>query len=1355
MLQNNKIILILLFITNVLIANNTVHLRDGSSIDLIDGSKVTNTPYGFYIHSFGKSSIKAFDKIDISQYPDKKLFVGYGTFDKKDENCRYLDVPSNASINVEFESISTLGNKTYAASRNRMSYTQCKALVTKYSGFVYTPPSSSNYSAVLSRIYNIGDGGIAKDIWIGYSKIDCDANYMNDEGLEQRYSNYRYKHEMCSPATQYSYKTANSKFWYRSGSTDLHYCPIVINSPDYLRPIKTCAPWIRVEKTWKIKKNDGVFEFDGRKYDYRYMKYIIDYPEDKTICVKANPDASIGDSFDFTCNSYDDIKASPACIEDITLPQCHVNMCTGYAENTCVKTDSFVPFKDYDIGYISLDGVEKKVKVKDNKIINVYVCPPPPLVSKDCLKKEVVSVFPEECPNSKCGELASCLKGDVQTPEECLSEFPCEKNYGSVDNVIYNSEGIATALGGVCKDGISEIQATIKRKNSEKKICTEYNLIEETNTTKRSCVTLANKSEKIVSTSITKEDIYKSDPRCIRINNIDEARPNIKTIFNYTTEGFFKTSIQKAYIDGTSENNELNSTQYLLAASSLFLKPYTKDFELKPASEEDESQLFCQSTFADNWYKFRYQALQNATIKGYVYNKNGEATRNIKVYSSYSSILHSIADDFGANESSVNWGVAVFNENIKMVDYKSFNIKSSPNSAIDMTNFLNSLTQNTLVAIHTFDNPKTNVYDNNNLKVALSNFGADTTILSNLKTTSAYLLVGKKGSSRLSEKVSSIINANVSSSINIPINIPIALAVSDNSSCVTNSNFLQMEEFEPAYTDYNFNDIGVTVSDVNNKKYCFLGGNLIQGDSVVSSITNNSGTDLYYQFTSNVGSNCEKYKSCLTGEIIPASICKIHVSNETQEAPESNTTITSQTGQVTTLTSYKGSFVSEFNGYKDIFAVQEYTEGSFGYVSNYFFKLPKNNIVLLDEKEISPIVGQTPLTYDALYDYDNGQHTEITKNRTPTQFKGSYSGLIATTTFMGDNGVSGNLLVSGGAIAGVASIFTGGVFTSGLLVVMMFMGTQKWGWYDSTYKIYQEIKPSTKYVENIYGYDPRIIENKLLTWSREDAHSGTLKKSDYEQFRDSVISLKKNYFINMGFSDTMVHQKMTSSSEKNIIGWQSVNWYDFSAKKGKRSVSFGQKVDIDKQMNTIFMGAVNMLSIVVPYKGKYEIIAYDKNDNILATKTVQEQNFISNTRTDSGNIAQTYAKVQMATADNFNIATSQNRDLSNGSCLSSDFVEWGGGVSGAYYEKGVPDLGEGNNNCLKSNDNYVKEHAAVKITVRATDSVKPFTIKLLKPLPFPNRIVLVNLMQLENRIYECWEGLVPCTVGKDTNQTVK
>ena len=1198
MLQNSLLVLIF-FISSLLYgAENTLHDRSISNVNLISGSKITNIPYGFYINGFQKSSIEAFKNVDLAQYPNKKLFVGYGIYDIDDKNCRYLDVPSNSNFLQYVKNVKKLGNNTYGVSFSRMTFSQCKALASRFSGYVYTPRNPSEYQAVTDALNNTIGGEAAKDFWVGYSRRDCSSPYVNDEGYSQSYVKFRFKNEICSSTNRLTFTNARSKLWMRTGDTDEHYCPVVIHSPDYLRPIKYCAPWWRVERSWKLKNTEDLYKLNGRTYDYRYAKYIIDYPKDVTICTETNTlnanDVNNG-RFQFTCRAYDDIKASAACIESITLPQCHVNECQGYAENTCVKVDQIKPFKNYDVGYIIKDGVETKVKTKDNKLINVYDCPAPNPPASNCLKKEIVSVLPVECPNSQCAELADCFKDKTILNKECLTKYKCEKNYGSVDNVIYRN-GSAYGLGGVCSDG-SQVTALIERKSSIKRKCLRYNEIIDTNTTTKKCTSTANSIQRTVDISITGKDVYENNPRCIRINNIGEARPNVKTVFKYETKGFFKTAINKAFIDGENQRSDIDIiSSYLLSATSIKLTKKETSIKQPIPDASDLKNNYCANNFSNSWYAKRGGIFDTIPIKGIVYNKDRSSVKAPQV-----------------------------------------------------------------------------LYVSNGI-----------------------------------------------------------------SSCSADSLRLGLNRYDPSYNDYNFADIGVSKVDIQNKKYCLMGGNAILGDNMVSSIENRGTPDLFYNFLSSANSNCDVIANCLSGVVKSVNNCKVEVKGSSNVVALDIAYPTINAPKESVITTSSGSFKSDFNGYKDIFSVQEYVDGDFGYVSNYLFKLPLNNIVALNNREISPIIQQLPVISKQFYDYDTQVHTQSTKNRSPDNHSGSYYGVEGVTAKIGD-------ALGSSTIADLAYIASGVG-----LIMLIFGGVHHFGWYDTTYTLYQRLDvPTFKHVDNVYGYDPRIIKNGVLLWDNVDLHSGTMESGGYERFVSNSVDIKKTKYINYGYSSAVIQSKLLNNVDKNWnIGYEGIKWYRFSDKRTRSSKAIATAVQVSKPVNTIYMGAVNNVSIVVPYAGDYEVKAYDKSGDILGTVLVEEQDFVKNTTATSGNIAQTYAKVQFAMADNFNIAPGQDKQRMNGSCLSSNFVEWGGGVSGVYYEEGVPDLGSGNNNCKKSNDVYVKEHSAVKLTVKPLDSHDAFTINLVKPLPFANRIFFVNMMNLENRKYQCFDNLNPCTISK-------
>lgn len=1333
-----SIIAILFFSNNILLASDiTAFGREGTSIDLTKGSQPTDLPFGYYISEFSKSSIKGYDQIDLSDWENKKLLIGYGTYDIKDENCRYLDVPSNSSFEVDFDNITVLDNKTYGISRQKMTYSQCLSKAAQYSGYIFTPKDASTGGTVNRTL------GREKSMWVGYSKQTCESDYKNNEGFAQSYENFIYPVEYCTDENKFTYKLENSTEWLRTSENDRHYCPIQINSPDYLRPVKFCMPWWRVERTWKLNKNDDLFEFNGKTYDMRYAQYIIDYPKDEVICTKmdtnrvisglfkstirakvggvykdvsvacfaneivgttdlnttfkasctpetastrygyfenpvsctnATSNDSIGvanckqvkSNYVQTCNTFYDIKASPTCLENINQEVCRVNQCQGYIQDVCKKVSSYTPYKDYDVGYIMVDGIETKVKTKEKKEIHTYHCPQPSPSSKHCLETEKVIVFPAHCPGTFCDELSTCLREDNIDATECMKKFPCEKSYGSVDNIIRDSSGNAIALGGNCSDG-SSIEARIEVLQREKSVCKKFSenisFLEEY----KSCISMSSKSYKTVSTSIIGDDEYSLDDRCIRINNLEESRPSIESVFKYTTEGYFKTNIKKAYIDGEEENEEAESGEYLLNASQRVLVDVKSPENSEPVIVEDTlGSSFCAANYSSSWMKSRFEELG--------------------------------AGDPEDPEEPVG----------KLKDIIGFLPQKNSGGNIYKCK------QGGVVVSDKCELPASEVIT-----------GGQTTY--NCNNYDGYSLDANDNKKCISEPY---------------YNYPFIAVSSNKATCDTYKTLLGLTKNTNGrvfYQDYNFSSIGVSQNDVENNNLCIIGGNKTAEDSLLEYIKvlpNNSGIEYKYSASMNQ-LECNSRAACFSGEAL--SNCHIIVNDETMYRDEP---ADFEATKVTTtkLEKKEGSFVGNINGYTDIFAVQEYLDGEFGYYSNYTSKLPLHNIVKLDEREISPIIEQAGILYPIKYDWYQKQLTQTTKNRNPDGAKGSGSGLYSIRKDFTAGGLASQ---TGVPLLLYSHMLILDPLYLTLTIVSLFSSPQKWGQYESDWRLYEYLMPGDKYVPNVYGYDPRILKDGILLHSEEHLRSGTMKKDNYSNFRTSTINNKKSYFDYLGYDSNSINEKMISSNEKNAIGWASIKWYKPSGKKTRTSIEGLSTTDLYKRISTVYMGAVNSLSIVVPYKGDYEVKAYDKNDNLLASITVQEQNFISGTNSTTGNLAHTYAKVQMALANDFNIAPEQNKELEKGSCLSSNFVEWGGGVSGAYYEEGLPDLGMGSD-CFKSNDNYVKEHSAVKVTVRATNSDKAFVIKLKKPMPYPNRIVLVNLMQLENRKYECWDNVEQC-----------
>jgi hypothetical protein len=1211
-------------------------------------------PYGYFISQFGKSSIKGYDGVDLSNYKDKRLLIGYGTYDIKDENCRYLDVNSSTHFDRDFQKRFVFDNQTFAISREPMSFNDCLELVARYNGYIFTP------SRVSQAIYLRDKFGYEEDIWLGYRRENCSTIYKNHEDYEQSYENFAYPFEVCSDSKLNSYMPKDSLSWLRTDSSYNFYCPIKINSPDYRRPIKACLPWWRVERSWKIDKDSEFFEFDGQKIDLRYAQYVIDYPKEAFICTEFednNSSEAIEIEYEVSCKTYDSINISPTCIEDINQDICRVNECKGYLEDSCQKIDTFSPYKDYEKGVIYLDGQEKYVKAKQNIEQHIYKCSRAKKESS-CLKKEQVIVIPAHCPGSECDELSHCLKNSSKSASECIEEYPCEKSYGSVDNLEVVG-GTTVGLRGKCSSG-EEVVAPINQTSKLTKVCKEHDKKIVTTTKTKSCIFTADHVDMNLSVSITEDDRYLLDDRCVRMNNIEESRPSVESIFSYENRGFFKTSISKVYIDKSSDEYDTNSSiEYLLNYSKLELEEYS--LSKSSSVSEDDTKSFCDATFSDGWLKNR------------LYSLHPEASPSV---SSVVGFLHkksSSAEQKCRDGATLNLGRCQ-----RETPACSANYNSGSDKCIDSSN------RDVGFSCGDYESRENNIcYE---------------------EPWYAYDFIALSSSKSSCDSYASILG-------------------------LYNTNARVF------FDDYDFASLGITPEQINNKTYCIAGGDALAEDAMIRYIKKDD-AEVNYYFEDNT--RCSDYAKCLGGEKRGSSGCHILVDdNRVQEDPIAQSITEYSANEAITYSESNGSFVGEINGYSDIYAIEEYVDGDFGYISNYLFELPKNNVVKLSDKEISPIIEHGFVLYDLLYDNSVAQNTEVTKNKSPTNRKTDASGLKVVTTYIGDGKV-------------LDSEFMSSLVEIVLAPFMSLVGSsQRWGWYDSSYQIYQKIESDMKYVPNVYGYDPRVIEHTNMVWDRESIHGGTFPKPDYLNFRSNIINSKKSRFALMGFDKDVINDKLISSNEKNSLGWAgAIKWYKPSGREKEHSPHNQSETVIVKPVNTIYMGAVNSLAIVVPYKGSYELKAYDKNDNLLASKVVSQNDFLKNIPTTSGNIAHDYAKVYFATSLNFNIANNQNRDLDSGSCLGSSFVEWGGGVSGAYYEQGVPDIGEGKaSDCLKSDDAYVKSHSATQITLRATNSTSEFVIPLKKPMPYPNRVVLIGMQKEERREYRCWKEIEQCEVN--------
>lgn len=462
-------------------------------------------------------------------------------------------------------------------------------------------------------------------------------------------------------------------------------------------------------------------------------------------------------------------------------------------------------------------------------------------------------------------------------------------------------------------------------------------------------------------------------------------------------------------------------------------------------------------------------------------------------------------------------------------------------------------------------------------------------------------------------------------------------------------------------------------------------------------------------------------------------------------------------------------YQSQLDGTSDIFAIQEVSNGGFeefGYFSNYNSHPYKSNVISINGKEVYPLkqipVLSDPLVYDAKF-------TQISiTTKKPNIAAGALGGAAAGAATYAAFAVS----AGSATLAGAAPLLGMGpigwiifiVIVVFVVVAMIFGKKQKFNEQYLDWIIYKLI-PNERYVKseaekwknegdkpknyknysNKYDHrkEPKVIGNNTkVVYARMNGFTGTLKPDKFRKMLNDLYTSKMFLLTCMGWFKSDV-ANITHAVEKDIlVSYPTCKTFSWSCNKKKKK-NFSQKVDpFFKRMNNSYIAAVNGVSIVVPYLGDYELKAYNKEGNLLSTMTIRENDFLETT-SNVARYAQVYFGLGMGLADGIREGTDKN------ACRYDLMTEWGGGVSGIYFENNQT----GNStDCQKSHDGYVRENSATKITIKALTSDREHIIDLDKRLPFPNRVFLVTLNEKEVREYRCFEDFGDCESENFSNK---
>lgn len=507
--------------------------------EIKNNSQSSNIPYSFHYEKFQNNIIKTFDKLDLSPYNNTSLFVGYGLADKKEQNCYFVDNAANVNILNDFEAPNVIGKHSYLMSRGKMAYSVCKNLAVKYAGYVYNPETITSDSVVDKKYED-------KSFWIGLTRTDCGSDWKNQYDITQQYNQISDK--TCDLNKLNIVSKENNILWELAASNETHYCLLQIDSKDYLRPIKVCAPWWQIEQTYSLncsKRKANLLPF-----------YNMDIPKKVSVCVDLNNSNDINYTAmyndksnwgKYTCTSYYSSKRAESCKEDMIQDQCYVNECQGNVQKRCqlIGTASS-EIKNYEIGTVSDNaGQLHKAKTKDHIKTHEYSCPPPKPSIANCAEYKTINVFPtDECNPGGCNTYFNCLNNNPNNITACDSlKSGCERKYGHEASVDYATKTI-NFIRVKCNDGREIENHNINEYSSTKSRCLEYNKETSYETKDESCEADLIPTRHSIAVGITEPDIYMQDSSCVRLNN-EEDVPENSYYLDFNSTSYFKTKISK------------------------------------------------------------------------------------------------------------------------------------------------------------------------------------------------------------------------------------------------------------------------------------------------------------------------------------------------------------------------------------------------------------------------------------------------------------------------------------------------------------------------------------------------------------------------------------------------------------------------------------------------------------------------------------------------------------------------------------------------------------------------------------------------------------------------------------------
>lgn len=1308
------------FLVFSLTFSNAVFAADGNEAvqrtketieTMLKSSKPSDMPIAGVSDFFAKEKVHLIKNFDLSQYVGKKVFVGYGIYDRNEEHCKFIEQPGvvRADYDLSFHYNEKFNEHSYGVSHKTMNYSECKSLASKLGGRPLVLDSAGEGAFISGNFINMKkDGKTVGNVWLGLTRESCNTlKYTNAEDMNQDYFKWKDNAEPACDSNKLNYYLDGFGRFVPTSKNEKFKCVVEFSTPDMYRPIKVCAPWWRV-----LRDYDGVKQ---TLYDVNMLNRInqADIPMNLLVCTKYDKEKLIDPNTQpkriAHCTEYYSRTIAPECLLEPRQAICKIDECKGYINNACTLLRKDSVGKTYVKGEILYNGKQTEAKNMVDIQTKEFECPARGMSSKDCIEQSNVVVYPKECPGSQCNALKTCVYEaglDNEAISKCYLKHTCIKIYGGRDipPKVDPATGIVTHLYGKCPTGeILEFPVGIEDKLDKK--CMKYEIITKSIDEVEKCKEDRGYNDYEVNMAITDKDIYQDDPNCLRLDQVHDSQTKQSMIVKFTPKNFFKMKITQVNLDGTtvSIGDDMGDDSYIVGGAMAGsakgspvqatqkqvnpLAPKPSGKKIDPSALGLPSNCSSQEAWTNRnttifagiskndddagtgftWSDVVYDNNRPYLFKAAVEDNPRDCRRT---YEKYKKKIDIVATDKGTLKN----GFCYFALPIVGFDSRVGNFSGNGRGSVfDLTDVGSE--DKCLQEAYCLTSAAS--WNGGKCRIDTGNQAGANAVVEKLEKRAEKL--GK-------EKYPDVFADDFSNAPDFSGDKARPAPGKSETRTAALNGIQSIYAFEDYvrggwgwYSNHNawpaeLNDVQISVGGSSYQM-------LTAGDKRMSKIT-----DLinYRSQITHIWWRAKKPNiaaGLISGAATTAAM--LYVYGTLAAIPVFGWIAIVVIAVLSALFMGKSKEMDEQKAkhvvYKDV-PINYY------YAGLYETRMIDNKDALLKD---NPNYN-TDSRLEGKPDIDN--KLDLTEKLTGAETL-NLSGAVRLTYW-------DVTTQTGRDKPGKIKDLVRNVLLKSKHSVLGGLGFEKGEVYDHPWEL-----------GNWGGNYPKC------KWYKPNC-----TKSNTE----CVDIYTPNSMIPYEFSSFKEGEKNEARSGKvkvNVPLGDMEHVY-----KGCRNLP---KDKARKETTTVYLNAVNTLILLVPYRGDYDLTAYDKYGEVLSKQTITKDLFV---KKSGGGIP----SAQVLFGKNMQLA----KGIKEGNaCRTDRATEWGGGVSGTFFEN---QRTAESDFCAKSNDIVVKERAMVAIEVRPKNMDRSFYYKLKKPLPFANRVWLASLDTVEIRRYRCFDDFTGC-----------